>query len=344
MNILNNNWLAQYCVDILGNGLELSVIGLAFLFILKGTRVFNVAFGAIFILSGYIYSLFYLNLHLQFYGAATLSIILVVILIIGIDYFFKWIGGSSEIFASPRTFVASFGIAIIIENICSRLFGNNAIIVADQPNRVGLEIHPIIVSIIYLLFFLVVIFYFKNFLLNHKWISTPLIFFSLLIIVISIKSPAIVPYMRIKIISIALICLLLAAIFFQTRLGKNMRLFMHSPYDAKLIGYPTEYYRLACVTIAGLLIGTQSILHIQDVAVRPDESFRFLVAGAFVAMLFRRISIMQLIISGIIFSTVSYLTVILFSSAWTDTLSYAMFFFLLLRRNPNITETSDGEI
>ena len=80
-------------------------------------------------------------------------------------------------------------------------------------------------------------------------------------------------------------------------------------------------------------MGLMSSAYVKNSGIRPDESWHLLIGAAFVALLAKHISGSFLVMAGIVYALASYLSVLMFSSAWKNVVTFGLLFVLLLLKS-----------
>lgn len=319
--------LQQICVDICTSGLIIAGIALCFVIILRGTGVFNVGYGALFVGAGYIYSVFYLGMP-PFVAALFASVVLALIFAI-LDYGFRKLGSTQHHSARDRSLVASVGLALIVEHVSSWIFGTDTVVVSAAPISTGYIVGKIVFLGSMSLVTLIIFFAFRR---ANRWLSIggPALWaiFSVIAAFLT-DGVSFLPYGRLTGSLVAILCLLAVAVFAATRFGLRWKAYLTSPLTARSLGYPIERYRLGSAMAGGAMMSLQSAAHVINVGIRADESWRILIGASFVALLAQRFSVGLLVLSGITYALLSYLSVIFFSSAWTNVATFGLLFVLL---------------
>lgn len=336
--------IQQTVIDIITNGITTAAIALGFLLIFRGTGVFNVGYGALFIIAGYIFGGFFaiagLPLEIAFAATAVLMAAIMALLDLG----FRLIGGTGQHSVGDRTLIASIGLALIIEHACGLVFGTDVWSISTSQVALGYTVPPLVflIGMSFLLFTT-----YSAFRTMARWMIFGVISLEACLIAIALwqNEMGILPKGRLIEALISLCCLLVFAIYSRSRHGLRWHAFLSSPATARLLGFNSKRYRLYCVLTAGAIMGLVSASRVMNAGVRPDESWRLLVGASFVALLAGRTAATLLAISGIIYVLVSYLAVMAFSSLWRDAISFSLLFLLLAFKFQTLdVETAPSEV
>lgn len=322
--------LQQLFIDVITNGLMGAGIALGFLLILRGTGVFNVAYGAVFIGAGYIFAALYVGVGWPFIIAAAVTSAAMAALVALMDRGFRVVGGMARHSAEERSLVASLGLALILENACGWAFGSDVKSVSKGMVSLGYVIHP--AAMLFGMAMLAATVYFAFRRSGKRTVLLgALLGMAVLGAVAVYNSPSgILPRGRLAVASVSLVCLLAVEGFMRSAPGARWRAYLSSPATARLRGYRSERYRLSCAMAGGVSIGLISSAYVENSGIRPDESWHLLIGAAFVALLANRISGSLLVLAGIVYALASYVAVLMFSSAWQNVVTCGLLFALLV--------------
>lgn len=338
--------LQQVCVDVITGGLATAGLALGFLIVLRGTGVFNVAFGALFVAAGYAFAALYPALGMSTVLAAPLTAILAAAAMGLLDAGFNWVGGEERHGGGSRALVASIGLAIIVENACAWAFGTDVRLVSAAPVAAGHTVLPWAFALGMAGVAAAVYTFARSGSGSHAaGLVTLVATCGLAAAALHSGRPGVLPRGRMAVSITALACLLAVGLFARTARGTRWRAYLSSPAAARLLGYRASAYRLASAVVGGAVLGLISSAHVANSGVRPDESWRLLIGAAFVALLAGRVSPVLLVLSGVAYALASYLAVLAFSSAWRDAFAFAMLFALLILKSRRFdAETAPAEV
>lgn len=320
--------LQQIIIDVISTGLTIAALAMGFLLFLRSTGVFNVGYGVIVIGAGYVFGGLFATAGmppaLAFAGAAVAAALVSVLLAAG----FRLIGGGEHHGAADRALITSVGIALVLEHVLALAFGTDVWSVSTSLVSRGYSVPP--VAFLAGMFILMVATYAAFRKVDWRLVAGTIILeVCLTVLALTRAQSGIMPRGRLLEALISLCCLASAAAYLRSRQGLRLHAFLSSPVTARLLGFNTKRYGLYCVMAAGVSSGLVSAARVMNVGVRPDESWRVLVAASFVALLADRVSAPLLAVVGIAYALASYLAVLAFSSTWRDAISFALLFLII---------------
>jgi branched-subunit amino acid ABC-type transport system permease component len=335
--------IQQIIIDVITNGLTIAAMALAFILAFRAAGVFNAGYGALFVGAGYIFGGSYAVAGLPLALAFGVTAVISASAMGALDYFFRRIGGSSQHSPSDRSLIASVGVALIVEHACGLAFGSDVWSVSTFRVSQGFSVSR-------LAFFggmsLLIIATYSALRRSAGRLSLGVVVLGIFVTVIALsrEENGVIPRGRLWEALLSLCCLIVIATNLRSRRGIRWYAFLSSPATARLLGFNWKWYRLCCVLAAGAVTGLVSAARVMNAGVRPDESWRVLIAASFVALLANRVSAVLLALAGITYAFVSYLAVLAFSSTWRDAISFSLLFILIATKshNPDV-ETAPSE-